>query len=115
MRWSRPQTQSSKLFVGRSPAVRTSGLRGPIFGGVSVSNLHGMTTNNQPTKIVFKYLISFCVQLCTLTVIIITIISLGIIALNAAWKFMIKTLVHGFNPVFDVVGKISKFIKMMGI
>ena len=77
--------------------------------------MHGMTHNNQPTKIVLKYVISFCVQICTLTVIIIIIISLGIIALNAAWKFMIRTLVQGLNPVFDVVGEISKLIKMVGI
>ena len=103
-----------QAVVGRRASVRTSGIRGPTIGGVAVSNLHGMTHNNQPTKTVLKYVISFCVQICTLTIIIIIIISLGIIALNAAWKFMIKTLVHGFNPVFDVVGKISKFIKMVG-
>ena len=104
-----------QAVVGRRASVRTSSIRGPTSGGVAVSNLHGMTHNNQPTKTVLKYVISFCAQICTLTIIIIIIISLGIIVLNAAWKFMIKTLVHGFNPIFDVVSKIVKFIKMVGI
>ena len=87
----------------------------PPVGGFAVSNLHGMTNNNQPTKTVLKYVISFCAQICTITFIVIIIISLGIIALNAAWKFMIRTVVHGFNPIFDFVSKIVKFIKRMGI
>ena len=104
-----------QAVVGRRTSVRTSSIRGPTSGGVAVSNLHGMTHNNQPTKTVLKYVISFCAQICTLTIIITIIISLGIIVLNAAWKFMIRTVVHGFNPIFDFVSKIVKFIKRMGI
>ena len=111
----RTSVSVNQAVVGRRTSVRTSSIRGPTSGGVAVSNLHGMTDNNQPTKTVLKYVISFCAQICTLTIIIIIIISLGIIVLNAAWKFMIKTLVHGFNPIFDVVSKIVKFIKMLGI
>ena len=85
------------------------------MGGFAVSNLHGMTNNNQPTKTVLKYVISFCAQICTLTILVIIIVSLGILVLNAAWKFIMRNVVHAFNPIFDFMSRIVKFIKMISI
>ena len=87
----------------------------PPVGGFAVSNLHGMTNNNQPTKTVLKYVISFCAQICTLTILVIIIGSLGILVLNAAWKFIMRNVVHAFNPIFDFMSRIVKFIKMISI
>ena len=101
-------------IVGRSHAVGLL-VTSPILGCILVSNLHGMPTHNQPTKIILKYLISFCFQICTLFAIIIIIISLGILALNFAWKFMIRILVRSMNPVSNVIEEISKLRKIVGI
>ena len=76
-----------------------------------VSNLHGMPTNNQPTQIIWKYLINFLSQLCAL----ITIVYLGILALIFAWKFIIKTAVQNLNPISNVVQEFSKLRKIMNI
>ena len=115
-RWSpvRPDTQSSKKLLEDIPFVGLLVIW-TYTCHVSVSNLHGMTTNNQPTKIICKCLINFCFQLCVVTAIITTLIFLVILAINSIWKIIVRVLVRSVNPIFKVIKEISKLRKLVGI
>ena len=115
-RWSpvRPDTQSSKKLLEDIPFVGLLVIWTHTCH-VSVSNLHGMTTNNQPTKIICKCLINFCFQLCVVTAIITTLIFLVILAINSIWKIIVRVLVRSVNPIFKVIKEISKLRKLVGI
>ena len=84
-------------------------------GYVSVRNSHGMTTNNQPTKIIYKCLIDFCFQLWVITALFLTLTFLVIVALNSIWKFIMRLIVQSVNPIFNITEEISKLRKLVGI
>ena len=84
-------------------------------GYVSVRNSHGMTTNNQPTKIIYKCLIDFCFQLWVIIALFLTLTFLVIVALNSIWKFIMRLIVQSVNPIFNITEEISKLRKLVGI
>ena len=84
-------------------------------GYVSVRNSHGMTTNNQSTKIIYKCLIDFCFQLWVIIALFVTLVFLVIVVLNSIWKFMMRLIVQSVTPIFNITKEISKLRKLVGI
>ena len=84
-------------------------------GYVSVRNSHGMTTNNQPTNIVYKCLIDFCFQLWVIIALFVTLVFLVTVVLNSIWKFIMRLIVQSVTPIFNITKEISKLRKLVGI
>ena len=84
-------------------------------GYVSVRNSHGMTTNNQPTNIVYKCLIDFCFQLWVIIALFVTLVFLVTVVLNSIWKFIMRLIVQSVTPIFNITEEISKLRKLVGI